>query len=133
MAFNQPTTTPTRERPTNESNGTHHFPRNPPPPTTQTTLHNSAIRFHCDPQHQPLWNDSLFGRECLAIQMPFCLLVRLCSKKKVEGKKRGKTRKAMCFFKKFIQFKTHAHHANFPLPLPPIAVSFKIIKIITAT
>jgi len=62
MTFNQPTTTPKRERPTNESNGTHHFPRNPPPPTTQTTLHNSAIRFHYDPQHQPLWNDSLLGK-----------------------------------------------------------------------
>ena len=43
-------------------NGNHHFPQNAPPPTTQTTLRNSAIRFHCDPQHQPLWNDSFFGK-----------------------------------------------------------------------
>jgi len=76
---------------------------------------------------------AFWGKECLAIQMPLCLLVRLCSKKKVERKKRGKTRNRMCFFKNFIQFKARAHHANFPLPLPPIAVWFKIIKIITAT
>jgi len=39
----------------------------------------------------------------------------------------------MCFFKKFIQFKARAHHADFPLSLALIAVSFKIIKIITVT
>jgi len=76
---------------------------------------------------------AFWGRECLAIQMPLCLLVRLCSKKKVDRKKRGKTRNRMCFFKNSIQFKARAHHANFPLPLPPIVVWFKIIKIITAT
>jgi len=39
----------------------------------------------------------------------------------------------MCFLKNFIQLKARAHHAKFPLLLPPIAVSLKIIKIITAT
>jgi len=107
--------------------GTRHLQQPKPLSTTplsaSTTTHNTNL----------YGTIAFWGRECLAIQMPLCLLVRLCSKKKLEGKKRGKTRNAMCFFKKFIQFKVRAHHANFPLPLPSIAVSFKIIKIITAT
>jgi len=134
MAFNKPTTTPTRVRPSNAPNGTHHFPPNPSPPTTQTTLENSAICFHYDPQHQPLWKDSLLGKKKLLRYKCLCACVT-CSKKKLARKEKdeGKRTNALCFFEMFLQFTARAHDANLPGTLPPITVSFKNIKIMDTT
>ena len=134
MAFNKPTTTPTRVRPSNAPNGSHHFPPNPPPPTTQTTLENSAIRFHCYPQHQPLWKNNLLGKKKLLRTKYLCVCVT-CSKKKLAGKEKdeGKRINALCFFKIFLQFTARAHDAKLSETLPPITVSFKNIKIMHAT
>jgi len=83
-------------------------------------------------------NTNLYGRiafwrrECLAIQMSLCLC-EPARRRNLRERNKGKRCNAMCFFKIFLQFKACAHDANFPLPLPPIVVSFKIIKIMNAT
>jgi len=59
------------------------------PLSASTTTHNTNL----------YGTIAFWGRECLAIQMPLCLLVRLCSKKKFEGKKRGKTHRQCVFLK----------------------------------
>ncbi|QCD86705.1 hypothetical protein DEO72_LG3g1230 [Vigna unguiculata] len=119
---------PTRVRPSNAPNRTHHFPRNPPPPTTQTTLENSAIHFHCDPQHQPLWKDSLLGKKKLLRYKCLCACVT-CSKKKEEtyGLETRENEPTHCIFLKYFSnmvmelFAVSAffsHQINFSLPVP---------------
>jgi len=75
---------------------------------------------------------AFWGRECLAIQMPLCLCEPV-RRRNLWIRNEEKRCNAMCFFKMFLQFKARAHDANFPLSLPPITVSFKIIKIMNAT
>ena len=73
--------------------GTRHLqqpkPHSTTPLSTSTATHNTNL----------YGTIAFWGRECLAIQMPLCLLVRLCSKKKFERKKRGKTRRQCDFLK----------------------------------
>ncbi|QCE08109.1 hypothetical protein DEO72_LG9g3134 [Vigna unguiculata] len=104
---------PTRVRPSNAPNGTHHFLPNPPPPTTQTTLENSAIRFHCDPQHQPLWKDSLLGKKKLLRYKCLCACVTYL-KKILAGKEKNEVKRTntLCFLKMFLQFTARAHDAS---------------------
>ena len=75
---------------------------------------------------------AFWGRECLAIQMPLCLC-ETNRRRNLRGRNEGKRCNAICFFKMFLQFKARAHDAHFPLPLSPIAVLFKIIKIMSVT